>query len=278
MKNPLVRSLSDRIKRLANEQNSPYEEVLTQFLIERATARLMMDRRLFESLVFKGGFVGLTVYGSPRFTNDLDAVLHHCDPGEVRSRISLAMSKDIGDHVWFALDKEIDLQTQNEYGGFRLQYRAGLGEPLDIKRAKIVNIDVGTGDPVTPGPVIKLTPSSLGSDEISWRVYPIETIIAEKLHPLAAFGSMNSRSKDIFDLAFFLPQANKEQLIEAIARTFKYRGLAVPDNFSEWLESLNTTFLQRGWKKAVASLKVKDEPSFEVSYRLVIEWLRKLGI
>jgi len=50
------------------------------------------------------------------------------------------------------------------------------------------------GDPVTPGPQKEQTPSlPSGNDEISWSVYPIETICAEKLHALISSGDENSR-------------------------------------------------------------------------------------
>jgi hypothetical protein len=49
--------------------------VETVFLIERLVARLIADKKLSQNLVFKGGFVGLRVYDSPRYTIDLDALL-----------------------------------------------------------------------------------------------------------------------------------------------------------------------------------------------------------
>lgn len=56
----------------------------------------------------------------------------------------------------------MDLATQGEYGGIRHTYRAGIGELLkDIKRAQIINLDLGIGDPITPGPQkveVKLLP------------------------------------------------------------------------------------------------------------------------
>ena len=68
MTTPHIRSVSDRLKRLSRERNATYAEVLTQFFIERAVVRLVGDAVLYEHLIFKGGFVGLRVYGSPRFT------------------------------------------------------------------------------------------------------------------------------------------------------------------------------------------------------------------
>ncbi|MBI3901121.1 MAG: nucleotidyl transferase AbiEii/AbiGii toxin family protein, partial [Chlamydiia bacterium] len=49
-------------------------------------------------------------------------------------------------------------------------------------------------------------------EDLSWSIYPIETIIAEKLHALINRGHLNSRSKDVFDLVAFLPTAKRSLL------------------------------------------------------------------
>jgi Nucleotidyl transferase AbiEii toxin, Type IV TA system len=145
--------MSDRLKRLATQKGATYADIFTQFLLEPALARLMSDRTLAKHLVFKGGYVSVRVYESPRYTTDLDAVVHTGDKAKVLKLAKTAMNIYLQDHVWFAFEKEIDLVTQNEYGGTRLQFRAGLGTPpRKITRSQIVQLDFGTGDPVTPGP------------------------------------------------------------------------------------------------------------------------------
>jgi hypothetical protein len=64
-----------------------------------------------------------------------------------------------------------------------------------------------------------------GLEEISWSVYPIETICAEKIHAMISHGDENSRSKDVHDLAVFLPKVDGPILKEAIKRCFEYRSL-----------------------------------------------------
>lgn len=51
---PHVKSVSERIKRVAKEKGATYSEILTQFLIERAAVRLVSDPILYQRLVFKG--------------------------------------------------------------------------------------------------------------------------------------------------------------------------------------------------------------------------------
>ena len=108
MTTPHTQSVSERIKRVAKEKGATYAEILTQFLIERAAVRLVSDPILYKRLVFKGGFVGLMVYASPRFTTDLDAVLQSQDRYDFRTNARDAMAHDLGDHVWFEFEQGVD--------------------------------------------------------------------------------------------------------------------------------------------------------------------------
>ena len=105
---------------------------------------------------------------------------------------------------------------------------------------------------------------------MSWSVYPIETIVAEKLHALISHGDQNSRSKDIHDLALFLPKANVEILKEAIKKCFEFRKTEVPINISNFLQKLDTTRLERGWTSATAS--VTKAPSFKASFEEILKY------
>ena len=68
-------SVRQKITDLSKKLNVPFQNVQTAFMIERMVARLVADKNLSKNLVFKGGFVGLRVYNSERYTVDLDALL-----------------------------------------------------------------------------------------------------------------------------------------------------------------------------------------------------------
>ena len=164
--------------------------------------------------------------------------------------------------------------TQGEYGGIRQVYRAGIGEVLkNLKKAQIIHFDLGIGDPITPAPRMLETPSLIAKNEdISWSVYPVETIIAEKLHSLITHGDMNSRSKDVYDLAVFLPKADKNSLIEAIKRCFEYRETELPKSIAGSLKNLNTTRLEKGWNSALASLS--EAPKFKNTFEKLVQQIQ----
>jgi hypothetical protein len=180
-----VHKIKEKIKKLALTTGADFEDVFTLFVIERAVVRLMTNEKLARSMIFKGGFVCVRVFESPRYTIDLDSALHGCSFEEAKTLIHEVVQQDHNDGIWFQYETSEILKTQSEYGGLRLQFRVGFYPVLkDIRRAKILHIDLGTGDPVTPMATKLNSVSLFGTEEISWSVYPLETICAEKIHPI----------------------------------------------------------------------------------------------
>ena len=264
-------SVRQKIIDLGKKLSVDPRDLETLFMIERLVARLMTDKQLANRLVFKGGFVGIKIYESPRYTVDLDALLVKADIESTLKIVKENAEKDLNDGVWFRFEDQINLATQGEYGGIRHSYRAGLGEVLkNLKKAQVINFDLGIGDPVTPRPQQKKTQSLLaGNDEISWAVYPIETICAEKLHALISHGDQNSRSKDVHDLAIFLPRVDGPTLKEALKRCFEFRSTDLPQSFHAEIKNLNTDWLERGWASATDS--IKNPMSFETAFKKVVK-------
>jgi hypothetical protein len=62
------------------------------------------------------------------------------------------------------------------------------------------------------------------------RIYPVYTVIAEKLHAIALLGMSNSRLKDYLDLWVILSRETLDQeiLAQAIAATFIRREMTLP--------------------------------------------------
>jgi Nucleotidyl transferase AbiEii toxin, Type IV TA system len=82
-----------------------------------------------------------------------------------------------------------------EYGGVRVRTQAM------IAGARIpIQVDVGFGDAITPGPIEIDYPALLDAPAPHLQAYPIETVVAEKFHALAVRGITNSRLKDYYDL------------------------------------------------------------------------------
>lgn len=269
-------SVRQKLSDLSHKLEVPYQNIETAFLIERLLARLVADQTLREHLVFKGGFVGLKIYQSQRYTVDLDALVVNANVETILEHAKERAESDINDGVWFRFEDQLDLVTQGEYGGVRQVYRAGIGEVLkNLKKAQIVHFDVGIGDPITPKPIDVETPVLLSPQEhLSWSVYPVETIIAEKMHALIAHGDINSRAKDVYDLANFLPKADAKVLGQALKLCFEFREAEPPASWSGTLAEIDTKSLQRGWVSATAS--VTNKPDFETAFERIITLIRSL--
>lgn len=117
-----------------------------------------------------------------------------------------------------------------EKSSVRLAFRGGLGvPPTKLEKAQIIQVDLSFGeDPVRPAPRSVSTPFVIGEGRLSWSVYPIETVIAQKIHALVSRAEASSRAKDVYDLFVFLPRAAPEHLAAALAATFAHRGTPLP--------------------------------------------------
>src|SRR6478735_8451903 len=136
--------IKNRLIEIANARSEPFNRIQTLFFLECAAARLARDPILAKNLIFKGGLVTVKVYGSPRFTTDLDATVFGLSPDQIKERVIKEIETDQLDSLWFAFESIEDTAHQGEYGGIRYVFRAGfLPKPTSIKKTQIVNIDIG---------------------------------------------------------------------------------------------------------------------------------------
>ena len=95
-----------------------------------------------------------------------------------------------------------------------------------LARARLhLQIDIGFGDVVTPGPQERNYPTLLDLPAPRLWTYPRETLIAEKIEALVRLGLRNSRVKDLWDIACLGRRFafDGETLRTALAKTFGRR-------------------------------------------------------
>lgn len=137
--------------------------------------------------------------------------------------------------------------------------RVTLGAELAGARIP-VQCDIGFGDAVTPAPALATYPTLLDLPAPQLRVYPLETVVAEKLEAIVRFGAFNSRLKDYFDLWVLMHYERLDEAltIDAIRATFERRGTALPDatpgglreDFAHANQPKWNAFLRRGQLEA----------------------------
>ena len=238
-------------------------------------ARLTSSKELKDKLVFKGGYVALRIFDSPRYTIDLDATIRDGNINRISGLAKDAIELDLDDGVWFKFYKDLNLETQGEYGGLRLYFRAGIGDvPEKFTKARSIHLDLGVVDSIVPDPIFVNTNSVLDRGTLTWQVYSIELASCEKIHTLLSRMSDNSRSKDIFDLYHFLPKCDIPTLKRSLKETFKIRGDALPGNFISQLDSIEKSQLKRGWNSAVAS--IGQSIDFDEAFSVICKYIKML--
>jgi hypothetical protein len=94
-----------------------------------------------------------------------------------------------------------------------------------------VQVDIGFGDAVTPGPETATYPVLLQNTAAPiLRVYPRYTVVAEKLETITSLGIANSRLKDYFDLHMLATSFDfaGPVLVAALRATFERRRTPFP--------------------------------------------------
>jgi hypothetical protein len=203
--------------------------MLVRFGLERFLFRLATSKHA-SRFVLKGALLFTLWYDLPhRATRDAD--LLGFGPSDAESlaatfREIAAIPVDDGISFDPSSLRVSSIREEARYGGLRIT----LIGTLTAARCA-VQVDVGFGDAVTPGPVSAVYPTLLDDlPAARLKTYPVETVIAEKLHAIVVLGMVNSRLKDYLDL-FVLIQSSSldERLVgRAVASTFHRRGTPLP--------------------------------------------------
>ncbi|NPV58627.1 MAG: nucleotidyl transferase AbiEii/AbiGii toxin family protein [Actinobacteria bacterium] len=217
-------SVRQRLLDLARRRGDDFQLVLARYGAERFLYRL--GRSEFKDrFVLKGAMLFVVWWEDTyRPTRDLDLLgLGRGDPdtlGGAIARICAVPCPEDGlvfdaDNISIAAIREED-----EYGGLRVKLVAYLG-----KTRIPLQIDVGFGDKVIPRPRLERYPTLLDLPAPRVKVYPRETMVAEKFEAMVRLGAANSRMKDFYDLAALAASYDFEGslLREAVKGTFERR-------------------------------------------------------
>ena len=224
-------SVRQRLLNRAREEGEDFQRLLVRYALERLLHRMGLSD-WHDQFVLKGAFTFLLWQGTlHRPTRDLDLMGYGSpEPRAVEDVFRAIAGMDEGPEDGLQFDPSsvtaAPIRDQAEYGGIRLKLIAHLGS------ARIpLQVDIGFGDAITPDPEPATFPALLEFPAPRIRIYPRETVIAEKLHGMVRFGIANTRMKDYYDLWFLSEHFPFEgaTLQRAIRATFQRRGTALPD-------------------------------------------------
>jgi predicted nucleotidyltransferase component of viral defense system len=226
----LSASIRQRLLNIGRERGEELQSILMRYGLERFLYRLSRTKYNLQ-FVLKGAIL-LTVSTNEQYrtTKDLDLLGFGGDSSERLVQVFREICQaEVGpDGIEFDKNdiRTEEIRGEREYGGFRIKLLAFLGN------ARIpLQIDVGFGDVINPGVLSFDFPTLLDLPHPQIRVYPFETVIAEKVETLVDLGIQNSRMKDFFDLYFLSKKFDFEgaKLVEACRATFKHRSTDLPD-------------------------------------------------
>ncbi|MEZ5492872.1 MAG: nucleotidyl transferase AbiEii/AbiGii toxin family protein [Gammaproteobacteria bacterium] len=218
-------SVRARLLNRARETRQDFNLVLTRYALERLLYRLSVSSHA-DQFVLKGALLFDLWFDIPhRPTRDADFLgFGPADLPRLEAVFKDICSLDTDDGVTFLSETvhAAEIRKEANYGGVRVTL-LGL---IDGARCPI-QIDIGFGDAVTPGPEEVQYPVMLAEFTApKLRVYPRYTVVAEKLQALASLGIANSRMKDYFDLWILSRHSefDGDTLRQAIRATFDRRG------------------------------------------------------
>lgn len=258
-----ARSVQVRLAQHAKAIGVDPNLVLTRYAVERFLYRLSCSRH-GERFVLKGALLLLVWLGETlRPTRDADLLGF----GDLSDEAILQIFRDVcGTQVepdamrYFADSVAVaPIRVEDSYGGRRVTLQAQTGAAR-----LMVQVDVGIGDAVTPGPQWLDYPSLLDMPRPQLRAYSRETVIAEKLHAMVVLGLRNSRMKDYFDIHALLREGNSDvrQLADAIAATFARRRTTLPESVPQGLsdEFASDAGKQAQWKAFLGKNRLEPRP------------------
>lgn len=266
-KTHIATSIRQRLRNLARERGEDFQQLLVSYALERVLYRLGQSRHR-DRFVLKGALLFRLWFDlTQRPTRDADFLgFGNAEPEEFAEvfREIAGMIEDDG--LVFDADsvKVADIRKEAGYPGVRVSMTA----TLDGARIP-VQCDIGFGDAVTPAPLQHAYPTLLDMPAPVLAVYPLETVVAEKLEAIVKLASFNSRVKDYFDLWVLMRYENLDHALlpTAVRATFARRNTTLPltlpvglaPSFALERQAMWQAFLTRSTLSAPPLAEVLDE-------------------
>ena len=264
--------LKDKLNNIKVKQNLNFNTLLRLYMYDRFIERLAVSKYC-DNFILKGGFYLSTLFGlESRSTKDIDTAIKDTKftKENVEKMIKSIISIDINDGALISFIGIDNIREEDQYGGFRVV--------LNVKVDTIsenFQIDIATGDPITPKPIIYKYRPILGDSYINVWSYNIETVIAEKLETILRRAEANSRIRDYYDLYLIYTKAWKDvevdDLRKAVDKTFKKRNYI--GNIDETIAILkDSEIIKSRW----TSYKKKYEYANDIDYVQIMKCIEEI--
>ena len=219
-----ARQLKDLIRNLSKKKSADAQILMRNYMMERFLERISLSEYK-NQFILKGGMLVAAMVGlDARATMDLDATIKGTNVSveDVEMIISQIISIPLDDGVSFRIKRISEIMEEADYPGVRVSMETkfdGVITPL--------NIDISTGDIITPREIKYNFNLMLENRTIEVWAYNLETVLAEKLETVISRNVTNTRMRDFYDIyilqKLYGEQLSKDVLRDALVATAKKR-------------------------------------------------------
>lgn len=213
-----IRNIS---KKTGVNPNSLLQMCLFEGILEK-----LSKSKYSENFILKGGLLISSLIGvDMRSTMDMDTTLKGIPLNEesISNILNEILSIEIDADIEYKLIKLSPIRQEDVYEDFCASISCIFG-----KINATLNIDITTGDVITPREMNYSYSRILEEGTIPIMTYTIETILAEKFETISSRNITTTRARDFYDLymiySIYKDKIDKDILRKAIERTSKYRG------------------------------------------------------
>lgn len=264
--------VKDKLKNIAIKRNIDFNTLLRLYMYDRFIERLAVSKYR-DNFILKGGFYLSTLFGlESRFTKDIDTAIKDANftKENIEKMIKSIIAIDINDGALISFIEIGNIREEDQYGGFR----AILNVKVDTIRENF-QIDIATGDPITPKPIVYKYHPILGDSFVNVWSYNIETVIAEKLETILRRAEANSRIRDYYDLYLIYTKGwnhvKIDDLRKAIDKTFEKRNYT--GNIEEAIAILkDSEIIKNRWNL----YKKKYEYANDIDYEEIMKCVEEI--
>ena len=250
-------------------------------MMERFIERIALSD-FQDQMIIKGGLLISSIVGlDSRATMDIDMTLKGKPVNEafILDYINKISRININDEVKFDVVSITEIREMDDYFGFRVSLKAGIGT-MNIP----LKIDITTGDKIIPSEISYEYPLMFENRSIKIKAYNLETILSEKIETIISRGNQNTRMRDFYDIYILLKLKNENidynTLRLAIEETSKKRdSLNLLLKYKEIISNIqnNNEMLVR-WENYQNSFNYARTIDFTEICRFLIEILEKIDI
>ena len=213
-----IRNIS---KKMGVNPNSLLQMCLFEGILEK-----LSKSKYSENFILKGGLLISSLIGvDMRSTMDMDTTIRGIPLNEVSITkiLNEILAIEIDADIEYKLIKLSPIRQEDVYEDFCASISCIFG-----KINATLNIDITTGDVITPREMNYSYSKILEEGTIPIMTYTIETILAEKFETIPSRNITTTRARDFYDLymiySIYKDKIDKGILRKAIERTSKYRG------------------------------------------------------